>query len=179
MDQLFLMVTVLLLSGIQGFFVSHASPQYYPCQIQSFFARMYGSGGGNLLRVHLNDRGIPTDVTFRGTCDSATLKFTNFTEKRMDISGKVVVSYRWAENEHYVLAVKQGTLVVKFAPKGDLSRKHWFILKSACQECYTGLNKLETFSKPHLYVKSDSSGFPFLEAVAGRMAWFDMNSACP
>lgn len=137
----------------------------------------------------------------------------------MDINGTVVVSYRWAENEHYVLAVKQGTLVVKvrgctvlsmgihcccfsgdnsspfgwlftffflksifniqFAPKADLSRKHWFILKSACEECYTGLNKLETFSKPHLYVKSDSSGFPFMEAVAGRMAWFDMNSACP
>lgn len=31
----------------------------------------------------------------------------------MDINGTVVVSYRWAENEHYVLAVKQGTLVVK------------------------------------------------------------------
>ena len=39
--------------------------------------------------------------------------FQDFTEKRMDINGKVVVSYRWAENEHYVLAVKQGTLVVK------------------------------------------------------------------
>jgi len=177
MDQKLWLVTVLLLlSGIQ---CSHASAQYYPCQIQSFFARMYGSGGGNLLRVHVNNRGVPTDVTFRGTCDSATLKFTHFTEKRMDINGTVVVSYRWTENEHYVLAVKQGTLVVKFAPKADLSRKHWFILKSACEECYTGLNKLETFSKPHLYVKSDSSGLPFMERVAGSMAWFDMNSACP
>ena len=39
--------------------------------------------------------------------------FQDFTEKRMDINGTVVVSYRWTENEHYVLAVKQGTLVVK------------------------------------------------------------------
>lgn len=38
---------------------------------------MYGSGGGNLLRVHLNNRGIPTNVTFTGTCDSATLRFTS------------------------------------------------------------------------------------------------------
>lgn len=70
---LFKVTVLLLLSGIQ---CSHASAQYYPCQIQSFFARMYGSGGGNLLRVHVNNRGVPTDVTFRGTCDSATLKFT-------------------------------------------------------------------------------------------------------
>lgn len=71
---LFKITILMLLSGIQ---CSHASAHYYPCQIQSFFARMYGSGGGNLLRVHLNNRGVPTDVTFRGTCDSATLKFTS------------------------------------------------------------------------------------------------------
>ena len=39
----------------------------------------------------------------------------------MDINGKVVVSYRWAENEHYVLAVKQGTLVVKVRRHAVLS----------------------------------------------------------
>jgi len=45
----------------------------------------------------------------------------------MDISGKVVVSYRWAENEHYVLAVKQGTLVVKVRRYTVLSMGiHWF-----------------------------------------------------
>lgn len=139
---------------------------------------MYGSGKGNLLRVHLNDSGVPTNATFTGSCDSATLKFTKFTEERRAINGSVVGSFRWAVNHRYVLAVKQGALVMEFAPKGTFSRNHWFILKS-CNECYDGLNSLETLSTPHMYVQCDSSGLPFLAAVPGRMAWFElMNSAC-
>ena len=49
------------------------------------------------------------------------MNIQDFTEKRMDVNGEVVVSYRWAENEHYVLAVKQGTLVVKVRRRTVLS----------------------------------------------------------
>ena len=66
-----------MLSTVLCAFVDQVAPQYSRCQIQSFFARVYGSGEGNLLRVHLNDSGVPTNATFTGSCDSATLKFTS------------------------------------------------------------------------------------------------------
>ncbi|KAJ7375381.1 hypothetical protein OS493_002139 [Desmophyllum pertusum] len=185
MSQMFVPIAVLLLPTVLCVDVDHVARQYWPCQIQSFFAREYGSGEGNLLRVHLNNNGAPTNVTFTGSCDSATLKFTKFIEERRVINGSFEVSFRWAVNNHYVLTVKQGTLVMKFSPKArkrkaikGFSNIHWFILKS-CDACYPGMNRLETLSKPHLYVKSDSSGSPFMDPVTGRMAWFEiMNSAC-
>ena len=52
--------------------------QQSPCQIQSFYAREIGSGeAGNLLRVHLDAAGIPTNVSFNGFCDSTNIKFSS------------------------------------------------------------------------------------------------------
>ena len=51
--------------------------QQSPCQIQSFYAREIGSGEGNLLRVHLDTAGIPTNVSISGSCDSTKIKFSS------------------------------------------------------------------------------------------------------
>jgi len=164
--------TVLLIHIYAG------ASQHWPCQIQSFFVRKEGYIEGNLLRVHLNESGVPTNVTFTGSCDSATLRFTKFNEERRVINGTFLVSFRWAVNPHYVLAVKKRALVLKFDPKRVFSYRQWFILKS-CGRCYAGLDKFKSLSMPHLYVKSDSSGIPFLGRKAGTMAWFEiMTSVC-
>lgn len=65
-----------LLSKVLFTYIVTVIPQHSPCQIQSFYARQFGSGQGNLLRVHLNQNDVPTNVTFTGSCVNATLGFT-------------------------------------------------------------------------------------------------------
>lgn len=59
-------------------------------------------------KIHLEIRtvNLPMSLYF---CSA----FQDFIEKRMVINGAMVASFRWTENTHYVLAVRQGTLVVK------------------------------------------------------------------
>lgn len=153
--------------------------QQSPCQIQSFYAREIGSGEGNLLRVHLDTAGIPTNVSISGSCDSTKIKFSKFIEERRAINGSnFAVSFHWEIDKNYVLAVKEGKLIIKFDSGKETSDSHWFILKS-CDKRNSALVELKTMTTPHLYVKYGSSGNPFMEASTDRRAWFEiLSSAC-